>query len=107
MNTKKAIDILETMTAEPDEGQEARLDADELDAVLYAVKILKGEEIPDGVWEYDPPHDYARRFNKWLFLNGGCYKCMNCNNTALHKSNCCPTCGALMNEEALIDKQRG
>lgn len=44
MNTKQAIDILETMTAEPDEGQEARLDADELDAVLYAVKILKGEK---------------------------------------------------------------
>ena len=41
MTTKKAIDILETMTAEPDEGQEARLDADELDAVLYAVKMLK------------------------------------------------------------------
>lgn len=41
MNTKQAIDILETMTAEPDEGQEARLDADELDAVLYAVRILK------------------------------------------------------------------
>ena len=50
MNTKKAIDILETMTAEPDEGQEARLDADELDAVLYAVKILKGEEKPRGTW---------------------------------------------------------
>lgn len=40
----QVIDILEKMTAEPDEGQEARLDADELDAVLHAVKILKGME---------------------------------------------------------------
>ena len=38
---KHFIEVLETMTAEPDEGQEARLDADELDAVLYAVKMLK------------------------------------------------------------------
>lgn len=100
MNTKQAIDILETMTAEPDEGHEARLDADELDAVLYAVKILKGEEIPSGAWQYEPPCDYARRFNKWLYTNGGNYKCMNCNNYALHKSNYCPNCGALMEKEA-------
>lgn len=35
------IQILETLCAEPDEGQEERLEADELDAVLYAIKILK------------------------------------------------------------------
>lgn len=93
---KEARQILETMTAEPEDGQEARLSADELDAVLYAVKVLKGEEVPRAVWKYDPPHDYARRFGKWQYLSGGNYKCTNCNNYALHKSNYCPTCGAQM-----------
>lgn len=41
MTNKERIEILECMTAEPDEGQEARLDADELDAVLYSIDVLK------------------------------------------------------------------
>lgn len=41
MTNKERIEILERMTAEPDEGQEARLDADELDAVLYSIDVLK------------------------------------------------------------------
>ena len=41
MDTKKCIDILEALCVEPDPGKEARLDADELDAVLYAINELK------------------------------------------------------------------
>lgn len=41
MNYKEAIEILERMTAEPEDGREARLDADELDAVLLAINGLK------------------------------------------------------------------
>ena len=41
MTNKERIEILERMTAEPDEGQEARLDADELDAVLNSIDVLK------------------------------------------------------------------
>ncbi len=41
MTDKERIEILERMTTEPDEGQEARLDADELDAVLYSIGVLK------------------------------------------------------------------
>ena len=37
---KEARQILETMTAEPEDGQEARLSADELDAVLLAISCL-------------------------------------------------------------------
>ena len=103
MTGKEAIEILETMTAEPEDGQEARLSADELDAVLYAVKVLKGEEIPDGTWEYDPPHDYARRFGKWQFLKGGCYKCNRCQCYSLHQTNYCAYCGALMATNSTID----
>ena len=40
MTHKEAIEILETMTAEPEDGQEARLSADELDAVRLAIKSL-------------------------------------------------------------------
>ena len=40
MTPKEAIEILETMCAEPDNGQEARLSADELDAVREAIKAL-------------------------------------------------------------------
>lgn len=35
------ITTLETMTAESEPGEDARLDADELDAVLFAIKILR------------------------------------------------------------------
>lgn len=37
---KKAAKILEMMTEEPEPGHEARLDADELDAVLMAIRVL-------------------------------------------------------------------
>ena len=40
---KKAAEILETMTEEPEPGHEARLDADELDAVLMAIRVLTGD----------------------------------------------------------------
>ena len=36
---KKAAEILEMMTEEPEPGHEARLDADELDAVLLACEF--------------------------------------------------------------------
>lgn len=101
MNTKQAIDILETMTAEPDEGQEARLDADELDAVLYAVKILKGEEKQNG-------HDWTLK-NDADYLGGGYTKCTNCGMKyawgAYHEVfefAFCPTCGAPMNTNSTI-----
>ena len=42
---KKAAEILEMMTEEPEPGHEARLDADELDAVLLAIKVLKAPPI--------------------------------------------------------------
>ena len=41
---KKTISTLEALCVEPEAGEEARLDADELDAVLYAIKVIKGEE---------------------------------------------------------------
>ena len=41
MTRKEAIEILETMTAEPEDGQEARLSADELDAVLFAIGFIR------------------------------------------------------------------
>lgn len=97
---KQAIELLERMTAEPAPGEDARLDADELDAVLLVLRLLKGEEPERGVWEYDPPHDYARRFGKWQFLSGGYYKCNKCNECySLHKTNYCSNCGALMTSE--------
>lgn len=96
---KEARQILETMTAEPENGQEARLSADELDAVLYAIKVIKGEEIPRGEWEYIPPYNYGRRFGKWLFMNGGLFKCSNCKKDALKQYSFCPNCGARMTEE--------
>ena len=40
-DNKKYIQILENLCVEPEDGQEARLDADELDAVLYAIKTIK------------------------------------------------------------------
>lgn len=40
---KKAAEILEMMTEEPEPGHEARLDADELDAVLMAIRVLTGD----------------------------------------------------------------
>lgn len=96
---KQAIELLERMTAEPAPGEDARLDADELDAVLLVLRLLKGEEIERGAWEYDPPHDYARRFGKWQFMSGGNYKCNRCQSYTLHKTNYCPNCGALMTSE--------
>ena len=92
MNTKQAIDILETMTAEPDEGQEARLDADELDAVLYAVKILKGEEKPRGTWIKADIVTFGA-FYDWI------YKCSICDGHSKGTTNYCPYCGALMEKE--------
>lgn len=100
MTVNEIINTLEALCAEPEDGQEARLDADELDAVLYAIKVLKGEEIPRGEWAYVPPHNFARRFGKWQYLNGGCYKCSNCDNNALHDFTFCPNCGAQMSKEA-------
>lgn len=41
MTHKEAIEILETMTVEPEDGQEARLSADELDAILFAIGFIK------------------------------------------------------------------
>ena len=99
-DTKQAIELLERMTAEPAPGEDARLDADELDAVLLVIGLLKGEEIERGAWEYDPPHDYARRFGKWQFMSGGNYKCNRCQSYALHKTNYCPNCGADMKGDA-------
>lgn len=96
---KQAIELLERMTAEPAPGEDARLDADELDAVLLVIRLLKGEEIERAAWEYDPPHDYARRFGKWQFMSGGNYKCNKCQNYALHKTTYCPNCWALMTSE--------
>lgn len=96
---KQAIELLERMTAESAPGEDARLDADELDAVLLVLRLLKGEEIERGAWEYDPPHDYARRFGKWQFMSGGNYKCNRCQSHTLHKTNYCPNCGALMTSE--------
>lgn len=96
---KQAIELLERMTAEPAPGEDARLDADELDAVLFVLRLLKGKEPECGMWEYDPPHDYARRFGKWQFLSGGNYKCNRCQSSALYKTNYCPCCGALMTSE--------
>lgn len=92
MNTKQAIDILETMTAEPGEGQEARLDADELDAVLYAVKILKGEEIPRGKWIIADIVTLGA-FYDWI------YKCSICDSRSKGTTKYCPYCGALMEKE--------
>ena len=40
-DVKKYIAILENLCVEPESGKEARLDADELDAVLYAINVLK------------------------------------------------------------------
>lgn len=81
---KQAIELLERMTAEPAPGEDARLDADELDAVLLALKLVKA---------------YTQRFGKWQYMNGGNYKCKRCQSYALHKTNYCPNCGAVMTSE--------
>lgn len=112
MNTKQAIDILETMTAEPDEGQEARLDADELDAVLYAIRVLKAtpikikpkrmtidkdtvmfEYVPLGKWVFDS--EFTELGNPY-----GTYKCDKCGGHSSNKYPFCFWCGADMREEA-------
>lgn len=96
MNTKQAIDILETMTAEPGEGQEARLDADELDAVLYAVKILKGEEIPRGKWIFEK----ANNEHTDGYICSICGRSYHTKVPYFSEYNYCPICGALMEKEA-------
>lgn len=48
---KEARQRLETMTAEPEGNNEARLSADELDAVLLAIDLLKCFEFLDKVNE--------------------------------------------------------
>lgn len=62
MTNKTAIELLEKMTAEPEDGNEARLDADELDAVLLAINALKvfcwHTETPDKQDEYYISLDY-------------------------------------------------
>ena len=111
---KQAIELLERMTAEPAPGEDARLDADELDAVLFAIKALKATPIKikpkrmtidkDTVmFEYVP-------LGKWIFEKAGNdhidgYICSICGRSYHTKVpyfseyNYCPNCGALMTSE--------
>lgn len=62
---KQAIELLERMTAEPAPGEDARLDADELDAVLLSLRLLK----------VDPNDIYYLCDRKKCGKNHNCYAC--------------------------------
>lgn len=66
---KQAIELLERMTAEPAPGEDARLDADELDAVLLVIRLLKGETT------VDPSDIYYLCDRKQCGENNNCYAC--------------------------------
>jgi rubrerythrin len=66
---KQAIERLERMTAEPAPGEDARLDADELDAVLLVLRLLKDEKT------IDPNDIYYLCDRKKCGENHNCYVC--------------------------------
>ena len=93
---KQTIELLERMTAEPAPGEDARLDADELDAVLFAIKALK--ERPRGEWitiHFEAKDLNAPEKSKLDFV-----KCPFCETIHQGRRNYCSRCGADMREEA-------
>lgn len=106
---KQAIELLERMTAEPAPGEDARLDADELDAVLFAIKELKAPAIKPKRMTIDKDtvvFDYIPR-GEWI-IDGHHRRCNYCNEYTCTEDregnsipdNFCPNCGALMEKEA-------
>lgn len=88
-NHNKVIETLELLTVEPDGDAMARLDADELDAVLYAIRALRA----------NPPAELLNKVVK--VTRGGIsgikenrYVCTNCGFYNLWRVTYCPNCGA-------------
>ena len=104
---KQAIELLERMTAEPAPGEDARLDADELDAVLLAIRALTTPPIKPKrmtinkdtvVFEYIPRGQWEEPWES----NGKTYhKCNHCHISSelILIDKYCPNCGALMTSE--------
>ena len=96
MDNEEVIDILETLCAEPEDGQEARLDADELDAVLEAIRVIKGKT---GSWETGEDED-----GKYMY----CSECQKVRyrypffSGAMRHPRYCEYCGSLNNEGGKI-----
>ena len=57
MTPKEAIELLEGLCVEPEPGEDARIDADELDAVLFAIDAIKYPEPRRGTWEKGKDED--------------------------------------------------
>lgn len=109
---KQAIELLERMTTEPAPGEDARLDADELDAVLLAIRALKAPPIKPKKMTIDKDSvvfEYIPR-GEWIFEKANNertdgYICSICGR-AYHTKvpyfseyKYCPNCGALMTSE--------
>lgn len=100
----KAIDILELLAAEPDGDTMARLDADELDAVLYAIRVLRANPPAP---KYTIKADNRGKVGKWRITGRGIwthnYKCSLCGegllSCKLDTPAFCDNCGAQMETE--------
>ena len=96
---KEIINTLEGLCAEPEDGQEARLDADELDAVLYAIDAVKDNEPRRGEWltgeDEDGKYMYCSRCDKvkyrYPFFVG-----------SMRQPRFCEYCGSLNNKEGKV-----
>ena len=85
MTHKKVIELLEGLCVEPEPHEDARLDADELDAVLIAIEAIK-----------------ARPHGEWIDIEGYYCECSNCKIVGVNEldyANFCPNCGADMRGE--------
>lgn len=92
---KQAIELLERMTAEPAPGEDARLDADELDAVLLVLRLLKGEEPERGKWIFEK----AGNDHTDGYICSICGRSYHTKVPYFSEYNYCPNCGALMTSE--------
>ena len=96
---KKNISTLEALCVEPEAGEEARLDANELDAVLYAIDFIKDNEPIRGAWltgeDEDGRYMYCSVCQKvhyrYPFYSG-----------AMRHPRYCEYCGSLNNEEGKV-----
>ena len=96
---KKTISTLEALCIEPEAGEEARLDADELDAVLYAIDFIKDNEPRRGSWvrgeDEDGSYCYCSECQKvkyrYPFFVG-----------SMRQPRYCEYCGSLNNEEGKV-----
>ena len=95
MTHKKVIELLEGLCVEPEPHEDARLDADELDAVLIAIDFIKENATLHGEWIKGEDEDGAFMYcsqcqrvrYRYPFMSG-----------AMRQPRYCEYCGSLNNE---------